>query len=83
MRSGTHDECLVMCFHLGQTTVRGVVRHVLAEGPFVPCRGDPNGCDDWNNWQAWTQDTKDDLKQMALASMDALQVRLTSSFVRN
>lgn len=45
--------------------------------------GDPNGCDDWNNWQAWTQDTKDDLKQMALASMDALQVRLTFSFVRN
>ncbi|KAG8995610.1 hypothetical protein FRB93_001114 [Tulasnella sp. JGI-2019a] len=32
-----------------------------------------NGCDTWNNWQTWDQGRKDDLKAIALASMDALQ----------
>jgi glucan 1,3-beta-glucosidase len=32
-------------------------------------------CDVWNDWQNWNQTMKDQLKQFALASMDALQVR--------
>jgi len=31
------------------------------------------GCDPWNNWESWNQTIKDDLKQFALATMDALQ----------
>ncbi|KAF5311717.1 hypothetical protein D9611_009477 [Ephemerocybe angulata] len=34
---------------------------------------DPPTCDVWNNWSAWDQTTIDGLKQVTLASMDALQ----------
>lgn len=30
-------------------------------------------CDQWNEWENWDQTTKDDLKNFALATMDALQ----------
>ncbi|KAG8844941.1 hypothetical protein FRB96_002776 [Tulasnella sp. 330] len=38
-----------------------------------PTGGDPNGCTDWNDWASWNDTRKSDLKQYALASMDALQ----------
>ena len=34
-------------------------------------------CAQWENWEAWDQTIKDNLRDMVLASMDALQVRCT------
>jgi glucan 1,3-beta-glucosidase len=41
-------------------------------GGGYPVVGD---CTTWTDWQAYDQSTKDAIKQFALASMDALQVR--------
>lgn len=45
-------------------------------GGKFPAGISPTGCDVWNDWQAWNQTMKEDLRQVALASMDALQVSL-------
>jgi len=36
-------------------------------------------CGQWNDYKSWDQTMKDSTKQFALASMDALQVSLSSS----
>lgn len=54
--------------------VNGVGLGTRYEGTFA---GGPTtvtgNCSQWDNWEAWTDDTKNQLKEFALSSMDALQ----------
>lgn len=54
--------------------VNGVNLGTRYEGTFTGGPTTATGsCDQWNNWQSWNNDTKSQLKQFALSSMDSLQ----------
>ena len=62
--------------------VNGVGLGARYDGTYVggtfPRVGD---CSTWTNWQNYDQNTKNAIKQFAMSSMDALQVRVLSSSV--
>ena len=60
--------------------VNGVGLGARFDGTFPGFTGKGVGnCDDWTKWETWDQPTKDGLKLFALASMDALTVRSSTS----
>lgn len=62
--------------------INGVGSGTRYEGTLAGYKGTigndgPNGCDGWDNFEAWDDARKEDFKQLALSSMDALQVRFS------
>ena len=56
--------------------VNGVNLGTRYEGDYTPGSWPRIGsCNKWNDWTTWDDDLKADIKNFALASMDALQVR--------
>lgn len=66
--------------------VNGVGAGTRYEGTLSSYSGttgdDPNGCKTWTEYADWTDETKGYLKQIALSSMDALQVRCVSDPIK-
>jgi len=60
--------------------VNGVGQGTRYEGDYVldPSFKRVGSCDPWTDWQNYDQATKDGMKTLALASMDALQASLNS-----
>jgi len=58
--------------------VNGVNQGTRYEGTLAGYTGSigniTGGCNYWNDWQSWTPEMKSDFEQLALSTMDALQV---------
>jgi aryl-phospho-beta-D-glucosidase BglC (GH1 family) len=53
--------------------LNGVGSGTRWEGTFAGGAGGEGDCTEWNDWTKWDQNRKNDLKNFALSSMDALQ----------
>ena len=55
--------------------VNGVGLGTRYEGTYTGTSTKVGDCSPWEDYSTWSQSLKDSTKQLALASMDALQVR--------